>query len=119
MIKSVPAGSRFSAPPPARGRWFPLPEPGSAKGDRSDEDAFVEQGELIGDRDIVMIGQRGWVIAGEAGVAMGRSRGIAARLAQRAVETIDRYERQTVGADILGHLLHRHPRREQFGAFGR
>ncbi len=50
---------------------------------------------------------------------MGRRGGVAAGLAHRTVEAVDRDEGQAVGADIFGHLLDAHPCGEQLGALGR
>ena len=53
----------------------------------------------------VLVGQGNRIIAGEAGIAVVRRAGIAARLAQCAIQPVDRNERQAVGADQIGHLL--------------
>src|SRR3546814_7008201 len=55
----------------------------------------------------------------EAGVAILRRVVAALRFAERAVEAVDRDERQAVGVDEIRHLADRHLRREQFCPFGR
>jgi hypothetical protein len=44
---------------------------------------------------------------------------VAFALAKCTVQPIDRDERQTVHADLIGHLVHRKPRRQQLAALGR
>src|SRR5262249_58889062 len=58
-----------------------------------------EQRQLDRDLARLVVGEGDRVIAGKAGVAEPGCRGIAARLAHRAVEPVDRDEGEAVGAD--------------------
>src|SRR5205809_863239 len=67
--------------------------------------AFGEQRQLH--RDLAGVGIQ-WpdrVVAGEAGVAEARRQGVAAGLAHRPVEPVDRQVGEAVDADVLGDLF--------------
>ena len=53
----------------------------------------------------VGVGRPDRVVAGEAGVAKARGERVAASLAHRAVEAVDRQEGEAVDADEFGHLI--------------
>src|SRR3954452_3951047 len=64
------------------------------------------------------VGQGRRIFAGEAGVAALRL-AIVPLLAERSVQPFDRDESETVGIDVIAHLLDAHLRREQLRPLGR
>src|SRR5690606_39078673 len=80
--------------------------PGEAAGGHSRSDDFFEKRELRVDRAFLVVEEARRIVAGEAGVAELRLRGVAPILAHRAVEPVDRNERQAVDADVAGHAWH-------------
>src|SRR5579885_59784 len=101
-----------------------LPSSGRGAGEGSVEigmpsGEFGQQRQLHGHLTVAGIDRRDRIVTGEAGVAKARCRRVAARLAHRPVEPVDRQEGEAVHPDIGGHRRHIVAGRQQLGALGR